>query len=147
MPITDLFNPKTGESHGPRGREPTRYGDWENKIQFQKKLILETVLVRDRGDVARVQASDRSRSTEDGEGFVCTDVVDEEDDVGGDSTIVQRHRRRLTGAGGGLRVRRYWVRPNAIGSGSSVGDGICRKECERGPQRERRREKKRDLKK
>jgi hypothetical protein len=30
LPAT-MFNPCTGEHHGPRGREPTRYGDWENK--------------------------------------------------------------------------------------------------------------------
>jgi hypothetical protein len=27
----NMFNAHTGESLGPRGREPTRYGDWENK--------------------------------------------------------------------------------------------------------------------
>jgi hypothetical protein len=27
----DMFNPDTGEHLGPRGREPTRYGDWESK--------------------------------------------------------------------------------------------------------------------
>ncbi|KAF6025462.1 SDHAF4 [Bugula neritina] len=25
------INPKTGEQNGPRGPEPTRYGDWERK--------------------------------------------------------------------------------------------------------------------
>lgn len=25
------INPKTGERNGPRGPEPTRYGDWERK--------------------------------------------------------------------------------------------------------------------
>lgn len=25
------MNPKTGEIGGPRGPEPTRYGDWERK--------------------------------------------------------------------------------------------------------------------
>lgn len=27
----DNVNPKTGEKGGPRGPEPTRYGDWERK--------------------------------------------------------------------------------------------------------------------
>jgi len=27
----DDVNPDTGERGGPRGREPTRYGDWERK--------------------------------------------------------------------------------------------------------------------
>ncbi|PNW86112.1 hypothetical protein CHLRE_02g073800v5 [Chlamydomonas reinhardtii] len=27
----EVPNPDTGELYGPRGREPTRYGDWENK--------------------------------------------------------------------------------------------------------------------
>jgi hypothetical protein len=27
----DNTNPKTGEVGGPRGPEPTRYGDWERK--------------------------------------------------------------------------------------------------------------------
>jgi hypothetical protein len=30
LPAT-MFNADTGEYYGPRGREPTRYGDWENK--------------------------------------------------------------------------------------------------------------------
>eukprot|EP00775_Hariotina_reticulata_P003501 gene3501-3770_t len=27
----DMVNPETGEVAGPRGKEPTRYGDWEVK--------------------------------------------------------------------------------------------------------------------
>ncbi|KAL3283569.1 hypothetical protein HHI36_006708 [Cryptolaemus montrouzieri] len=27
----DNTNPETGEVHGPKGPEPTRYGDWERK--------------------------------------------------------------------------------------------------------------------
>ena len=27
----EFVNPKTGEVNGPRGPEPTRYGDWERK--------------------------------------------------------------------------------------------------------------------
>jgi hypothetical protein len=27
----DKLNPETGEIMGPRGKEPVRYGDWENK--------------------------------------------------------------------------------------------------------------------
>ncbi|XP_076332453.1 uncharacterized protein LOC143237263 isoform X2 [Tachypleus tridentatus] len=30
-PFPDNINPKTGEVGGPRGPEPTRYGDWERK--------------------------------------------------------------------------------------------------------------------
>lgn len=30
-PFPDDINPKTGEKGGPRGPEPTRYGDWERK--------------------------------------------------------------------------------------------------------------------
>ena len=30
-PHPDGINPKTGEIGGPRGPEPTRYGDWERK--------------------------------------------------------------------------------------------------------------------
>ena len=30
-PWPDNINPHTGESGGPRGPEPTRYGDWERK--------------------------------------------------------------------------------------------------------------------
>ena len=30
-PFPDNINPKTGEIGGPRGPEPTRYGDWERK--------------------------------------------------------------------------------------------------------------------
>ncbi|KAI4496586.1 PREDICTED: succinate dehydrogenase assembly factor 4, mitochondrial-like [Polistes canadensis] len=30
-PFPDNTNPKTGEIGGPRGPEPTRYGDWERK--------------------------------------------------------------------------------------------------------------------
>ncbi|XP_069679870.1 succinate dehydrogenase assembly factor 4, mitochondrial-like [Periplaneta americana] len=30
-PWPDNTNPKTGEVGGPRGPEPTRYGDWERK--------------------------------------------------------------------------------------------------------------------
>ncbi|CAG2101965.1 unnamed protein product [Medioppia subpectinata] len=30
-PFPDRCNPKTGESGGPTGPEPTRYGDWERK--------------------------------------------------------------------------------------------------------------------
>lgn len=30
-PFPDNINPTTGEIDGPRGPEPTRYGDWENK--------------------------------------------------------------------------------------------------------------------
>ncbi|XP_013777585.1 succinate dehydrogenase assembly factor 4, mitochondrial-like [Limulus polyphemus] len=30
-PFPDNVNPKTGEIGGPRGPEPTRYGDWERK--------------------------------------------------------------------------------------------------------------------
>ena len=29
--MVDVVNPKTGERMGPRGLEPTRYGDWEAK--------------------------------------------------------------------------------------------------------------------
>lgn len=29
--ILEFVNPKTGEIGGPRGPEPTRYGDWEKK--------------------------------------------------------------------------------------------------------------------
>ncbi|KAF8055479.1 SDHAF4 [Scenedesmus sp. PABB004] len=29
--LVDLVNPDTGEVAGPRGKEPTRYGDWEVK--------------------------------------------------------------------------------------------------------------------
>jgi hypothetical protein len=31
----NMFNPDTGEHFGPRGLEPTRYGDWENKGRWQ----------------------------------------------------------------------------------------------------------------
>lgn len=27
----ERVNPETGEINGPRGKEPTRYGDWESK--------------------------------------------------------------------------------------------------------------------
>lgn len=30
-PYPDNINPTTGEIGGPRGPEPTRYGDWERK--------------------------------------------------------------------------------------------------------------------
>ena len=30
-PFPDATNPDTGEIGGPRGPEPTRYGDWERK--------------------------------------------------------------------------------------------------------------------
>jgi len=30
-PFPGGINPKTGESGGPKGPEPTRYGDWERK--------------------------------------------------------------------------------------------------------------------
>ncbi|XP_058792075.1 succinate dehydrogenase assembly factor 4, mitochondrial-like [Phymastichus coffea] len=30
-PFPDNINPKTGEQDGPKGPEPTRYGDWERK--------------------------------------------------------------------------------------------------------------------
>lgn len=30
-PFPDNVNPKTGEINGPKGPEPTRYGDWERK--------------------------------------------------------------------------------------------------------------------
>lgn len=30
-PFPDARNPTTGEIGGPRGPEPTRYGDWERK--------------------------------------------------------------------------------------------------------------------
>ena len=30
-PFPDNKNPKTGEIGGPKGPEPTRYGDWERK--------------------------------------------------------------------------------------------------------------------
>ncbi|KAJ2392127.1 hypothetical protein GGI23_005286, partial [Coemansia sp. RSA 2559] len=30
-PFPDNTNPKTGEVNGPRGPEPTRFGDWERK--------------------------------------------------------------------------------------------------------------------
>lgn len=30
-PFTNNTNPETGEIGGPRGPEPTRYGDWERK--------------------------------------------------------------------------------------------------------------------
>ncbi|CAB0036174.1 unnamed protein product [Trichogramma brassicae] len=30
-PFPNSVNPKTGELGGPRGPEPTRYGDWERK--------------------------------------------------------------------------------------------------------------------
>lgn len=30
-PVVTAFNPLTGERNGPRGLEPTRYGDWEAK--------------------------------------------------------------------------------------------------------------------
>lgn len=30
-PFQDDVNPVTGEKGGPRGPEPTRYGDWERK--------------------------------------------------------------------------------------------------------------------
>lgn len=30
-PWPDNVNPKTGEIGGPKGPEPTRYGDWERK--------------------------------------------------------------------------------------------------------------------
>ena len=30
-PFPDNKNPETGEIGGPRGPEPTRYGDWERK--------------------------------------------------------------------------------------------------------------------
>jgi hypothetical protein len=29
--MVDMVNPETGEIAGPRGKEPTRYGDWEVK--------------------------------------------------------------------------------------------------------------------
>lgn len=31
VPFPDDVNPVTGEKGGPRGPEPTRYGDWERK--------------------------------------------------------------------------------------------------------------------
>jgi len=31
QPFPDNVNPSTGEIGGPRGPEPTRYGDWERK--------------------------------------------------------------------------------------------------------------------
>lgn len=31
LPFPGGINPKTGEKGGPRGPEPTRYGDWERK--------------------------------------------------------------------------------------------------------------------
>ncbi|XP_069192034.1 succinate dehydrogenase assembly factor 4, mitochondrial [Procambarus clarkii] len=31
QPFPDNINPTTGEVGGPRGPEPTRYGDWERK--------------------------------------------------------------------------------------------------------------------
>ncbi|KAK0181296.1 hypothetical protein PV327_003589 [Microctonus hyperodae] len=31
QPFPDNVNPETGEVGGPRGPEPTRYGDWERK--------------------------------------------------------------------------------------------------------------------
>ncbi|KAB7500411.1 Succinate dehydrogenase assembly factor 4, mitochondrial [Armadillidium nasatum] len=31
QPFPDNINPETGEIGGPRGPEPTRYGDWERK--------------------------------------------------------------------------------------------------------------------
>lgn len=31
QPFPDDTNPKTGEVGGPKGPEPTRYGDWERK--------------------------------------------------------------------------------------------------------------------
>ncbi|KAJ2339325.1 hypothetical protein GGF43_006670 [Coemansia sp. RSA 2618] len=30
-PFPNNINPKTGEANGPRGPEPTRFGDWERK--------------------------------------------------------------------------------------------------------------------
>jgi hypothetical protein len=30
-PFPNNINPDTGETNGPRGPEPTRYGDWERK--------------------------------------------------------------------------------------------------------------------
>ena len=29
--MVEMFNEETGEWNGPRGLEPTRYGDWESK--------------------------------------------------------------------------------------------------------------------
>ncbi|WIA40689.1 hypothetical protein OEZ86_004385 [Tetradesmus obliquus] len=29
--LISVVNPETGEAYGPRGKEPTRYGDWEVK--------------------------------------------------------------------------------------------------------------------
>ncbi|KAF6254088.1 hypothetical protein COO60DRAFT_1543331 [Scenedesmus sp. NREL 46B-D3] len=29
--LVDVVNSETGEAYGPRGKEPTRYGDWEVK--------------------------------------------------------------------------------------------------------------------
>eukprot|EP00879_Flechtneria_rotunda_P004570 GHRR01004825.1.p1 GENE.GHRR01004825.1~~GHRR01004825.1.p1 ORF type:complete len:133 (+),score=41.20 GHRR01004825.1:187-585(+) len=29
--LVDVMNPETGEMYGPRGKEPTRFGDWEVK--------------------------------------------------------------------------------------------------------------------
>lgn len=29
--LVDIVNPETGERGGPKGPEPTRYGDWERK--------------------------------------------------------------------------------------------------------------------
>eukprot|EP01133_Synstelium_polycarpum_P017180 gene17180-20468_t len=38
----DIVNPKTGEIGGPKGPEPTRYGDWERKVPNDQKIIVVT---------------------------------------------------------------------------------------------------------
>lgn len=34
LPFENDVNPKTGEKGGPKGPEPTRYGDWERKVRL-----------------------------------------------------------------------------------------------------------------
>ena len=49
-PFPNNINPETGELGGPRGPEPTRYGDWERKGRVTDELeevgVVRTSLVR-----------------------------------------------------------------------------------------------------
>jgi hypothetical protein len=40
----DDINPTTGEIGGPRGPEPTRYGDWERILFFPLNFFLSRII-------------------------------------------------------------------------------------------------------